>query len=97
MTSHDIAADVLDFLASYRKAFESYDSDAIVAHYCFPCLLISDAEPVTVAAVAGPRAIKDSRRLHPVAAPGDRRSVEPDRATRRLRVVAAACGHDATL
>lgn len=54
MTSHNITAEVLDFLSSYSKAFESYDSEAIVAHYCFPCQLVSDAEKVTVAAIEGP-------------------------------------------
>jgi hypothetical protein len=58
MTSRDITADVLDFLASYRKAFENYDSDAIVAHYCFPCQLVSDAEPVAVATIEEPEKLK---------------------------------------
>jgi hypothetical protein len=58
MTSGDITANVLDFLASYRKAFESYDTDAIVAHYCFPCQLASDAEKVTVTAIEGPEQLK---------------------------------------
>jgi len=55
MTSRDITADILEFLASYRKAFESYDSDAVVAHYCFPCQLVSDAEPVAWPPSRGPR------------------------------------------
>jgi hypothetical protein len=58
MTSRNIATDVLDFLASYSKSFESYDSDTIVAHYCFPCQLISDAEPVAVTTIAGPEQLK---------------------------------------
>jgi hypothetical protein len=58
MTSGSITVDVLDFLASYSKAFESYDSDAVVAHYCFPCQLVSDAEKVTVATIEGPEQCK---------------------------------------
>jgi hypothetical protein len=54
MTSRNMTADVMDFLASYRNAFQSYDTDAIVAHYCFPCQLVSDAEPVAVTAIEGP-------------------------------------------
>jgi hypothetical protein len=58
MTSRDFTADVLDFLASYSKAFESYDTDAIVAHYCFPCQLVSDAQPVALGPIAGPEQCK---------------------------------------
>jgi hypothetical protein len=54
MTSRNMTADVMEFLASYRNAFQSYDTDAIVAHYCFPCQLVSDAEPVAVTAIEGP-------------------------------------------
>lgn len=58
MTTGNITAEVMDFLASYTKAFESYDSEAIVAHYCFPCQLVSDAEQVAVAAIEGPEQCK---------------------------------------
>jgi hypothetical protein len=58
MTSTKTMTDVLDFLASYSKAFESYDTDAIVAHYCFPCQLVSDGERVTLAAIEGPEQCK---------------------------------------
>jgi len=38
------------FLASYRSAFEAYDTEAIVGHYVFPCTIVGDSEtplPVT--------------------------------------------------
>src|ERR1700761_7676112 len=47
MPSDDTVSGVMEFLASYRKAFESYDTDAILDHYLFPCTIISDAEKVT--------------------------------------------------
>jgi hypothetical protein len=47
MPSHDTVSGVMDFLGSYRKAFESYDTDTILNHYVFPCTIISDAEKIT--------------------------------------------------
>jgi hypothetical protein len=44
MASQDTVADVMEFLASYSKAFEAYDTKAIVDHYVFPCTIIGDAE-----------------------------------------------------
>jgi hypothetical protein len=44
MPSHDTVFDVMEFLGSYRKAFENYDTDAILDHYVFPCTIISDTE-----------------------------------------------------
>ena len=47
MPSDDTVSGVMEFLASYRAAFESYDTDTILDHYVFPCTIISDAEKVT--------------------------------------------------
>jgi hypothetical protein len=44
MASQDTVAGVMEFLASYTKAFEAYDTKAIVDHYVFPCTIIGDAE-----------------------------------------------------
>jgi len=44
MPSHDTVSGVMEFLGSYRNAFESYDTDAILDHYIFPCTIISDTE-----------------------------------------------------
>jgi hypothetical protein len=44
MAAQDTIAGVMDFLASYSKAFEAYDTKAIVDHYVFPCTIIGDAE-----------------------------------------------------
>ena len=46
MPSHDTVSGVMEFLGSYRNAFEKYDTDAILAHYIFPCTIISDAEAI---------------------------------------------------
>jgi hypothetical protein len=43
MASHDTVSGVMEFLATYRKAFEAYDTKAIVDHYVFPCTVIGDA------------------------------------------------------
>jgi hypothetical protein len=37
MTSRNMTAELMDFLASYRNAFQSYDTDAIVAHSLPAC------------------------------------------------------------
>jgi hypothetical protein len=47
VSSDDAVSGVTDFLASYRTAFESYDTDTILDHYVFPCTIISDAEKIT--------------------------------------------------
>src|ERR1700761_4176662 len=47
MPSDDTVSGVMEFLASYRKAFESYDTDAILDHYVYPSTIISDAEKIT--------------------------------------------------
>jgi hypothetical protein len=47
MPSYDTVSGVMEFLGSYRKAFEDYDTDAILDHYVFPCTIISDAEKIT--------------------------------------------------
>jgi hypothetical protein len=58
MASSDTVTGVLEFLASYRRAFESYDCDAIVSHYRFPCHVLSDAEHIALTAVADPEQLK---------------------------------------
>jgi hypothetical protein len=47
MPSDDTVSAVMDFLATYRMAFENYDTETILDHYVFPCTVISDAETVT--------------------------------------------------
>ena len=44
MAAHDTVSAVMEFLASYSKAFDAYDSRAIVDHYAFPCSIVGDAE-----------------------------------------------------
>ena len=44
MASHDTVSSVMEFLATYTRAFEAYDTRAIVDHYVFPCTIIGDAE-----------------------------------------------------
>lgn len=46
MASHDTVSGVIEFLTTYRKAFEAYDTEAIVDHYVFPCAIIGDSETV---------------------------------------------------
>jgi hypothetical protein len=46
MPSHDTVSGVMEFLGSYRQAFEKYDTDAILDHYVFPCTIIGDAEAI---------------------------------------------------
>jgi hypothetical protein len=47
MASSDTVSAVLEFLASYRTAFEAFDTRAIVDHYAFPCAIIGDSETIT--------------------------------------------------
>ena len=58
MTSGDTVSAVLDFLASYRSAFEAYDADGIVGFYAFPCHIVSDGEPVASMPFEGPASLK---------------------------------------
>jgi hypothetical protein len=46
MASPDTVSAVLEFLATYRKAFEGYDTEAIVGHYAFPCAITGDSENI---------------------------------------------------
>ena len=46
MLSQDTVSGVMEFLGSYRNAFENYDTDAILDHYIFPCSIISDTEVI---------------------------------------------------
>jgi len=48
MDSNETNAGVQEFFASYRIAFERYDSDAIVDHFIFPSHVVSDAEEVAL-------------------------------------------------
>ena len=52
MASRDAKSDVLEFLDSYRSAFEAFDTEAIVAHFLFPCHIVSDAEDVSLMPLA---------------------------------------------
>jgi hypothetical protein len=47
MPSYDTVSGVMEFLGSYREAFENYDTDAVLDHFVFPCSIISDAEKIT--------------------------------------------------
>ena len=42
-------AAVRAFMGRYRATFESFDVDAIAAHFSFPCQVTSDADTVSVA------------------------------------------------
>lgn len=46
MPSHDTVSSVMEFLGSYRGAFERYDTDAILDHFIFPCTVISDTDAI---------------------------------------------------
>ena len=46
MVPHDTMSAVMEFLDSYRTAFESYDTEAIVEHYAFPCAITGDSETI---------------------------------------------------
>lgn len=46
MASYDTVSCVMEFLGSYRKAFENYDTDTILDHYVFPCTIIRDTETI---------------------------------------------------
>ena len=74
MPSYDTVSGVMDFLGSYRKAFENYDTDTILDHYVFPCTIISDAEKVTPSLLRTKEA-QGRRGLRPVAASADWLSV----------------------
>jgi hypothetical protein len=53
MASHDTVTGVLEFLASYRRAFDGYDTEAIVNHYAFPCHILSDSETIAPTLMKG--------------------------------------------
>jgi len=52
MTSRDAEWGVLAFLKSYGRAFEAFDTDAILTHFLFPCHIVSDAEAVSLVPLA---------------------------------------------
>lgn len=54
MGSQDTVSGVMEFLASYSRAFEDYDTQAIVDHYVFPCTIIGDAETLAPLTYKGP-------------------------------------------
>jgi hypothetical protein len=46
MPPHDTVTGVMEFIVSYRNAFEKYDTDAILDHFIYPCAIISDTEAI---------------------------------------------------
>lgn len=46
MPAYDTVSGVMEFLGSYRKAFENYDTDAVLNHFVFPCTILGDAEKI---------------------------------------------------
>jgi hypothetical protein len=58
MASHSTISGVMEFLASYRKAFADYDTEAIVDHYTFPCPILSDSETMSLKLFEGPEQCK---------------------------------------
>jgi hypothetical protein len=54
MAAHNTVSGVMEFLASYGKAFAAYDTQAIVDHYAFPCPIVSDSETVALRLFEGP-------------------------------------------
>jgi hypothetical protein len=58
VASGDTVSAVLEFLASYRSAFEAYDADGIVCFYSFPCHVVSDGDRVASLPFEGPAALK---------------------------------------
>lgn len=59
MASDDTIAGVMEFLAGYSKAFEAYDTQAIVDHYVFPCTIVGDAETLAPLTFKGPEPLSD--------------------------------------
>jgi hypothetical protein len=59
VASSDTVSAVLEFLASYRSAFEAYDADGIVRFYSFPCHIVSDGDGVVASMpFEGPASLK---------------------------------------
>jgi hypothetical protein len=50
--SENIQREIEAFFASYRDAFDRYDSNSIVAHFVYPCHFVSDADPVALLPIA---------------------------------------------
>jgi hypothetical protein len=55
MAAPDAKSDVLEFLASYGRAFEAFDTAAILSHFLFPCHIVSDADEVALMPLADAR------------------------------------------
>ena len=54
MAGHDTVSGVMEFLTTYGRAFEAYDTQAIVDHYTFPCPIVSDSETIAPKLFEGP-------------------------------------------
>jgi hypothetical protein len=52
MASREVKSDVLEFLDSYGRAFEAFDTEAILTHFLFPCHIVSDADNVALMPLA---------------------------------------------
>lgn len=52
-TSEKTQREIEDFFASYRAAFDRFDSDSILLHFVYPCHVVSDADPVALIPMAG--------------------------------------------
>jgi len=56
LAKSDVAnSDVLEFLDSYGRAFETYDTEAILTHFLFPCHIVSDADEVALLPLSNAR------------------------------------------
>ena len=52
MTSKDIASEAMDFLESYRAAFERFDTAAVADHFAYPSYIASDADDIAILPIA---------------------------------------------
>jgi len=53
-----LESDVLEFLDSYGSAFETFDTEAILTHFLFPCHIVSDADDVALMPLANASQIR---------------------------------------
>jgi hypothetical protein len=54
MGAHNSTTGVMAFLDSYRRAFDAYDTQAIVDHFAFPCAIVGDADTILPKIFEGP-------------------------------------------
>ena len=54
MGANDSISGVMTFLESYRRAFDAYDTQAIVDHFAFPCSIVGDGETILPKLLEGP-------------------------------------------